>query len=129
MYNYGGGIPQIRDSIFWGDSASVAGAEIYNDTSIPNLADSVLAGGCPSGTTCTYILTTDPLLGPLVNNGGFTQTMALSAGSSAIDTGNDATCASTDQRGVARPQGAHCDMGAYEWVDYAYWIYLPLVIR
>ncbi len=54
--------------------------------------------------------------------------MALSAGSSAINTGNDATCASADQRGVTRPQGANCDMGAYEWV-YSYQIYLPLVTR
>jgi hypothetical protein len=133
--NYGGGMynqnssPQIKDNIFWGNSASVAGAEIYNSTSSPSLADSVVAGGCPSGTICTNIITANPLLGPLANNGGFTQTMALNVGSSAIDTGNDATCASTDQRGVTRPQGAHCDMGAYEWVDYAYQIYLPLVIR
>ncbi len=126
MYNDFGN-PQNRDSIFWGNSASVAGAEIYDISSTPSLADSVIAGGCPSGATCTNILTTDPQLGLLGNNGGFTQTMALSAGSSAIDTGNDATCASTDQRGVARPQGAHCDMGAYEWIDYPYQIYLPLV--
>jgi len=53
-------------------------------------------------------------LSPLANNGGFTQTMVLGAGSPAIDAGNNATCASTDQRGVKRPQGPHCDMGAYE---------------
>jgi len=36
--------------------------------------------------------------------------------SSAIDAGNDATCATTDQRGISRPQGAHCDIGAYEMI-------------
>ena len=30
------------------------------------------------------------------------------------DAGDDATCPSTDQRGITRPQGAHCDIGAYE---------------
>jgi hypothetical protein len=50
----------------------------------------------------------------LQDNGGFTQTMALGVGSPAIDAGNDATCADTDQRGVARPQGSYCDIGAYE---------------
>ena len=43
--------------------------------------------------------------------------MPLLAGSSAIDAGNDSTCAATDQQGVSRPQGAHCDIGAYEVVD------------
>ena len=48
------------------------------------------------------------------NNGGFTQTMALLAGSSAIDTGNPSFCPAADQRGVYRPQGFACDIGAYE---------------
>lgn len=53
-------------------------------------------------------------IGPLANNGGPTLTHALLAGSPAIDAANDALCPATDQRGVARPQGAHCDIGAYE---------------
>jgi PKD repeat protein len=40
--------------------------------------------------------------------------MALLSGSVAIDGGDDAACASTDQRGIARPQGNHCDVGAFE---------------
>ena len=40
--------------------------------------------------------------------------MALLAGSPAIDAGGDANCPATDQRGVTRPQGSHCDIGAYE---------------
>jgi chitodextrinase len=54
------------------------------------------------------------LLGPLADNGGATPTMALLPGSAAIDAGDDAVCPATDQRGVTRPQGAHCDIGAYE---------------
>ena len=53
-------------------------------------------------------------LGTLADNGGPTQTMALLAGSVAIDAGDDLSCPATDQRGVLRPQGAHCDIGAYE---------------
>lgn len=69
--------------------------------------------------TCLPILTGNPLLGPLADNGGFTQTMALLPGSPAIDAGNDTpSCPSTDQRGVIRPQGAHCDIGAFELVQY-----------
>jgi predicted outer membrane repeat protein len=54
-------------------------------------------------------------IGPLQDNGGPTLTHALLAGSPAIDAGGAANCPTTDQRGVARPQGATCDIGAYEW--------------
>ncbi|WP_223847121.1 T9SS type A sorting domain-containing protein [Hymenobacter montanus] len=54
----------------------------------------------------------DPLLSPLANNGGPTQTMALRAGSPAIDAGGS-SCPATDQRGLVRV-GA-CDIGAYEF--------------
>ena len=53
-------------------------------------------------------------LEPLSSNGGPTLTIALGPGSLAIDAGRDATCLATDQRGVTRPQGPHCDSGAYE---------------
>ncbi|HVB65690.1 MAG TPA: choice-of-anchor Q domain-containing protein [Nitrolancea sp.] len=51
--------------------------------------------------------------------GGLTQVLPLSTASPALDAGNDAVCTtapvnSLDQRGVVRPQGAHCDIGAYE---------------
>jgi hypothetical protein len=55
-------------------------------------------------------------LGPLAGNGGPTLTHALLAGSPAIDAADDAICPATDQRGVVRPQGAGCDVGAYEYV-------------
>lgn len=60
---------------------------------------------------------TDPLLGPLANNGGPTMTHALLDGSPAIDAVPLPDCTvSTDQRGVLRPQGAACDIGAFELV-------------
>src|SRR5439155_6274327 len=62
----------------------------------------------------------DPLLGPLQDNGGATQTHALLAGSPAIDAGDNNGCPGTDQRGIARPVDANsdgvaiCDIGAFE---------------
>jgi CSLREA domain-containing protein len=57
----------------------------------------------------------DPLLGPLQNNGGPTQTEAISMTSAALDKG--AGCPTIDQRGFPRPQGPACDIGAFE-LDY-----------
>ena len=54
----------------------------------------------------------DPRLGPLQDNGGPTPTHALLLGSPAIDASS--ACPATDQRGVTRPQGAGCDIGAFE---------------
>jgi len=56
----------------------------------------------------------DALIGPLSNNGGPTFTHALLPGSPAIDMADNALCPATDQRGVVRPQGPTCDIGAYE---------------
>jgi CSLREA domain-containing protein len=64
-------------------------------------------------------LNADPKLAPLADNGGFTQMMALQPGSPAINAGSDADCSLTDQRGIGRPQGPHCDIGAYEFVPAA----------
>jgi CSLREA domain-containing protein len=111
MYNYRYSSPVIKDSIFWGNGSEIAfaGYEMFY------VNDSLVQGGCPGGAICNgTILNADPLLGALADNGGFTLTMALGSGSPAIDAGNNATCAATDQRGVTRPQGLYCDLGAYE---------------
>ncbi len=62
----------------------------------------------------------NPMLDPLADNGGPTMTHALLTDSPAIDAGpptsGDTICPPplTDQRGISRPQGSHCDIGAYE---------------
>jgi hypothetical protein len=58
-----------------------------------------------------------PGLLPLADNGGLTPTMALAAGSPAIDAAGDCSVPGTDQRGVFRPQGTGCDVGAFEVAD------------
>ncbi len=104
--------PTINDSIFWADGTE----EIGNSSSSPTIADSIVQGGCPvTGTpVCTNVLNANPKLGVLRNNGAFAQSMWLGPGSAAIDKGNNLTCAAADQRGVTRPQGPRCDLGAYE---------------
>ena len=64
---------------------------------------------------------TDPLLGPLQDNGGPTWTHALFGNSPAIDAGDNVQCPPTDQRGILRPlDGDHdgqfiCDIGSFEF--------------
>jgi hypothetical protein len=72
--------------------------------------------------SCHPDYTGDPMLGPLADNGGLSigagytiQTHALLPDSPALDAIPAGECAvSTDQRGVPRPQGVGCDIGAYE---------------
>jgi len=58
------------------------------------------------------IRNTDPMLGPLTDNGGPTQTFALLPGSPAINAGDDTTAFWRDQRGYVR--NGTSDIGAYE---------------
>src|SRR5579871_4770243 len=57
----------------------------------------------------------DPKLGALRDNGGPTLTVALLAGSPAIDTGTNTTIPGFDQRGFNRPVNGSADIGAYEY--------------
>ncbi len=63
----------------------------------------------------------DPALGGLAANGGPTPTLLPAAGSPLLDAippaaceGGQAAATPTDQRGIARPQGTGCDIGAVE---------------
>jgi len=99
----------INNSILWGDTDD----EILDDgTGSLTVSDSVVEGGI----TGTNIIITDPDLSALAANGGFTETMAISTSGSAYNAGGvNVSCALTDQRDVTRPQGAACDIGAYEF--------------
>src|SRR5439155_14749454 len=100
------------------------------------LADSLSAGNCfgpladgghniSSDGTCNFtagssLNSTDPKLGPFGSYGGLTATIPLLAGSPAIDAGDSAACPAVDQRGISRPSGAGCDIGAFEFVSAPY---------
>ncbi len=110
------------------DSTLTLTNTIVTANSSENCGGTIVNGGnnIDSGTTCGWgssdgsLSDTNPQLGPLADNGGPTQTHALLPGSPAIDgvafnAPND--CPAADQRGVPRPQGAACDMGAVEYVN------------
>lgn len=103
------------------DCDQVSGFGAINDNGY-NIVEND-TGDCLSAGTS---FSADPGLGSLTNNGGPTDTHALSATSTARDTGNNATCAASpifnqDQRGIYRPIDgdnngtATCDIGAFEY--------------
>jgi len=118
----------MRNTILAGNTSTSSGPECVGEliSSGYNLIG--------NDTDCTFLSTTgdqvgagsnpiDPMLGPLQNNGGFTETHALIVGSPAIDGGNPQGCQDpdgniieTDQRGISSPQSAACDIGAFEFV-------------
>ncbi len=125
MFNYLAISPTITNTIIWGNSApNSPQISDFPPGSIVLIDHSVVQGGYTGG---TQIITADPRLGPLGYWGGATQTVPLLPGSSAIDAGDDTHCPATDQRGVPRPQGAHCDIGAIE--AQLTLINLPLISR
>jgi hypothetical protein len=104
----------MQNSILAGNSQDCTGtitSQGYNIIGDKKTCNFQASTGDQVGTSTTPI---DPLLGILHDNGGYTATHALWADSPAIDAGNPATCLPTDQRGVDRPVGSACDIGAYE---------------
>jgi len=143
----GGGIASgtgtVTNSTVSGNSASHDGGGIASigKLTVTNtiVANSTTGGNCgglavtdgghniDDGMTCgftgTSLSNTNPMLSPagLANNGGPTQTIALQAGSPAINAGDESVCAALpvsnlDQRGDVRPGTGHanCSIGAYE---------------
>jgi hypothetical protein len=71
-----------------------------------------LIGSGGSGFDPTDLLNVNPALGPLQDNGGPTKTMALLAGSPALNAGDPTQLGVADQRGVVRSGGVN--IGAYQ---------------
>jgi hypothetical protein len=103
-----------------GDIDGIAGSTV-NASSSHNLIGNGSFSGMVDGVNGNIVGTTaspiNPLLGPLQDNGGPTQTLALLAGSPAIDAGdNGAVTLPYDQRGPGfdRIANGTVDIGAYE---------------
>ena len=148
----GSGILSIDNTTFSGNSGSAAGGAIFNNgaggSALVTLANTLLKAGASGAnlvnnggtiathgynlssdngsgflTNATDHINTDPLLGPLADNGGPTLTHAPLPGSPAIDKGNSFG-ATTDQRGEPRSfdftsianatGGDGSDIGAFE---------------
>ena len=122
----GASVVSLSNAILWGNLAPAGqGPEIRRANYATAVIDhSVIKGSGGSGggwdtnlgTDGGGNLDADPLLGALMDNGGPTQTMLPDVAGPAIDNGNDTGCPAEDQRGVARPQGLQCDIGAVELV-------------
>jgi predicted outer membrane repeat protein len=92
-------------------NGNVAGGSSYNLIGIGG------NGGLSDGKNGNQVGVSDAGLGALADNGGPTQTIALLAGSAAIDHGNNnfVTAGETDQRGLARIKNGTVDIGAFEF--------------
>jgi CSLREA domain-containing protein len=118
LYLTSGSTDNFRNTLVYGNTAD-PGQPANCYLGAPLLATSL--GHNLDGTNeCNFhaagdLINTNPLLGPLQNNGGQTDTLALPAGSPAIDHGDSVGCPATDQRGIVRPQIATCDIGAFEY--------------
>jgi predicted outer membrane repeat protein len=109
--------------------ANSGGTDCYNAGYVgDNIHNLVVNNAAPPYQCGTPFLSTNPLLDLLTDNGGATLTHALVPESPAVDAGSADHCALTDQRGVERPQGAGCDIGAYE-LEQGSQIFLPLILR
>jgi len=168
----GGGVhnatsdPILANCTFSDNSAVERGGGMSNVISNPVLRNTVMANSAAGGDcygnvtsegynldsdgTCGFtaegdLPNTDPLLGPLQDNGGQTFTHALLAGSPAIDGGNPGGCTDpwgdplvTDQRGSPRPMDGDCndisicDIGAYEAIpicELPITLWLPMILK
>jgi CSLREA domain-containing protein len=137
VYVDGGQSLVLRSSTVTGNSAPTGPA--INNFGTLSITNSLIEGTCAGedldttggnlespGNTCGLDLAADrvgvadPLLDPLGDYGGPTDTRRPQPGSPAIDSGADGSCPATDQRLASRPrdgdgdQLARCDIGAHE---------------
>ena len=135
-------VTTITNTTIYSNTASAGGNSLFNNsggvgTSTISAVNTIVATSA-AGANCSGLITNggnnlqytdqtcfsgltpaDPLLGPLANNGGPTLTHDLRYRSPAIDAGSNTVCGAApvnnlDQRGVTRPQGTICDIGAVE---------------
>jgi len=130
----------ITNCTIAGNTATGSGGAVYfgNRTPVTAMNNTIIAsnngGNCANASagtftgghnlqfgdsTCSGVTVANPLLGPLTDNGGLTQTMALGDGSPAIDAGDTGIAPPTDQRGLLRNDGngdgiLAADIGAFE---------------
>jgi hypothetical protein len=113
IYQYGGSVT-LSSTLMSGNGVDISRGPSSSLTisGSENLVRNVVSGV----TFTTPPITSDPLLGPLQNNGGPTFTHALLTGSPAIDAGNNSRGLTLDQRGAgySRVAGPQSDIGAFE---------------
>jgi hypothetical protein len=121
-----GGTISLRDTIIAGNQAIPGyGPDVYGlvNSEGYNLIGNTQGG---SGFDPSDLLNVNAMLGPLQDNGGPTQTMALLAGSPALNAGDPAQLGVADQRGVARSGGVN--IGAYQASASAFVLTAPATV-
>lgn len=116
----------VKGSLIWGNTSGTDTADdLATGSTLANALVSLghnlvgAAGDFSDAFDATDQSVPDAMIGPLLPNApGVTATHALMAGSPALDAGSctdhDDAVVTIDQRGVARPQGSACDVGAFE---------------
>lgn len=107
--NVGGGTFTIESSIV----AYNVGSNCIGAGSA-SLGHNIDDDGSCNFTSFNDLSAVDPMIADLALNGASTMTHALFHGSPALNSGSLDQCIAEDQRGISRPQGLHCDRGAYE---------------
>lgn len=140
-YLQGGSTAILNSTISHNTSGTAAGASLHVESGTLSLRSSIVASdeslvncsgyitslghNIETGAACGLsgegdLQSTNPMLGPLLNNGGETLSHVPGGGSAAIDRGDMATCPLTDQRGFGRPVDGdgdgseECDIGSIE---------------
>lgn len=96
------------------------GANCFGNSFIKNVGNNLDTGtSCGFGAAKRSKSNALPNLVKLEDNGGFTRTHAFKSPSDALNKGKDSVCSkepinNQDQRGMTRPHGTHCDIGAFE---------------
>ena len=117
LHNYGTSTLSVRSSIV---ANGVSGSNCSGAPIVDAGYNMDTGSSCGFSSAGPSMSNTQPQLEALASNGGSTQTMALPAASAAVNAipATVTGCmGSTDQRGVVRPQGPGCDIGAYEVVS------------
>jgi hypothetical protein len=105
----------LLSSTIVAQNSAASGKDVQGDIALINSLLGVNDDGAFTTAFVNSILG-DPLLGPLQENGGITQTHAVLPGSPAVDAGGNPRGLVSDQRGIgfSRLAGANLDIGAYE---------------
>jgi chitodextrinase len=114
IHNFGTFTVTVGSSIV---ANGVSGSNCSGPPFVDNGYNLDTGSSCGFSSAAHSISNTQPQLEALASNGGGTQTMALPVKSAAVDAipASVTGCTgSVDQRGIARPQGAGCDIGAFE---------------
>ncbi len=113
---FGAGVTAAIESTIVADPKGGANCSAFSGGTIASSGHNLDSAGSCGFSAAGDLANGNPLLGPLVANGGATLTHALLAGSPAIDAGSNPLALATDQRGAGflRVQGAAADIGAYE---------------